>query len=227
MPHRIAMLLSCLVVAIGTWPAAACASGATLTGSVELWEPTDGRPVKMASHENAVIFVAGFREAPQPGRHPQLIQKNKSFSQRVLVVTQGETVEFPNHDPIFHNVWSKSGARSFDLGLYRSPEAKPVEFPNLGIVTVFCNIHAEMIASILVLPNNKFAVSDAHGAYHIEGIPPGRHLVYAWVEGAVPVKREVDFADGARVTQQFQLLLQRIPLRHLDKDGKPYKSYSN
>ena len=203
------------------------ANGATLTGTVEIWEPSGKKAVKLKRHEKAVIFVAGFNEPPLPGRRPQLFQKNKAFSQRVLVITQGDVVEFPNHDPIFHNVWSRSRASTFDLGLYRYPETKPVQFLKLGIVTVFCNIHANMIASILVLPNNKFAISDASGRFRITGIPAGKRTVYAWVEGATPVKRKATFSDARLLQMKFRLLLRRIPIRHLNKEGKLYKSYSN
>jgi hypothetical protein len=216
-----------LLVLIGTMGIPAFASGAELTGAVEIWEPASPQPVKLKIHRDAVIFVTGFNEPPLPGRRPQLVQKNKQFTSRVLVITQGEVVEFPNQDPVFHNVWSRSRAKIFDLGLYRHPETKPVQFLKPGIVTVFCNIHANMIASILVLPNNKHAVSDASGNFRVEGIPPGKHTVYAWVEGAKPIKRVAVFSDANPIKLNFKLLLRRVPIHHLNKEGKPYKKYSN
>lgn len=227
--QRFTVLVALLPVAVvlATALEAAPLHAAALAGRVEVWEQIGGKVVKLSDQRNAVIFVAGFREAPDGGRQSLLIQKNKSFSRRVLVITQEETVEFPNHDPIFHNVWSKSRARSFDLGLFKHPDTKPVQFPKLGIVTVFCNIHAQMIATILVLPNNRFAVTGAKGEYRIEGIPAGRYPVYAWVEGAKPVKQMVAFTAGKRVDLSFRLKLRRIPIRHLNKEGKRYKKYTN
>ena len=162
---------------------------ATLTGQVEVWEMVGGKPVRLEDRSNAVIFLAGFVEPPPPAHAVELAQQNKTFVQRVLVVTQGENVAFPNLDPVHHNVWSRSPARPFDLGLYKAPTRRELAFPNPGIITVFCNIHPQMIATILVLPNTRFALTGADGAYRIEGIPPGEHTVYAWVEGAVPIKQ--------------------------------------
>lgn len=200
---------------------------ATLSGRVEVWELVREKPVKLDDHSNAVIFVVGFNERPPAGRKISLIQRNKTFSERVLPITRGEKVEFPNLDPIHHNVWSKSRARSFDLGLFKKPETKFVSFPQPGIVTVFCNIHPQMIATILVLPNNKYAVTGPDGGYRIENIPAGNFAVYAWVEGARPEKRTASFAAGGNNVLNFRLRLARIPVRHPDKNGKPYKKYGN
>jgi hypothetical protein len=82
-----------------------------------------------------------------------------------------------------------------------------------------------MIATILVLPNTKYAVTGADGAYSIEGLKPGTYEAYAWVEGAKPEKRQVTIADGKPAELNFSLVLQRIPIRHLNKDGKPYEKY--
>jgi plastocyanin len=213
------VLLGCLV------PAAVVAEEAKLTGQVEVWEQIGGKLARLEEHSNAVIFLAGFTQAPDPAHQPQLVQKNKSFSARVLAITAGESVAFPNADSIHHNVWSKSRARSFDLGLYQFPESRTVDFPVPGILTVFCNIHPQMIATILVLPNHKYTVTGPSGAYGIGDIAAGEYTVYAWVEGAVPVQQAVRFAPGATVTLDFRLKLERIPLRHLNKEGKPYRKY--
>lgn len=206
---------------------AAPSQALTLEGTIEVWEKLGGKPSRLENHSNAVVFVAGFSIQSQKRSPPQLIQKNKSFSSRVLVITQGEVVEFPNLDPIFHNVWSKSKARTFDLGLFKHPETKPVQFPRQGIVTIFCNIHPQMISTILVLPNDRYAMTDSQGNYRIENIPQGKHTVYAWVEGARPIKKTVVFTPGKPVRVNLKLLLRRIPIRHLNKEGKLYKSYSN
>jgi hypothetical protein len=100
-----------------------------------------------------------------------------------------------------------------------------VTFDKPGILTVFCNIHPQMIATILVLPNTKYAVTGADGTYRIEGIKPGKYAVYAWVEGAKPERKAVTIEDGKVTALDFGLTLRRIPIRHLNKEGKPYEKY--
>jgi plastocyanin len=216
-------LLGLAALILSLVPAAQAAG--SLSGRVVLSEQGENGVQPSDDHGNAVIFVAGFREAAPTGRNPKLEQKNKAFSERVLVVTQGETVSFPNQDGIHHNVWSKSEAKSFDLGLYKFPDARTVTFDKPGIVTVFCNIHPQMIATILVLPNPRYAITGPDGAFRIEGVKPGEYAVYAWVEGAKPEKRAVKIEEGKDANLDFKLTLRRIPIRHLNKEGKPYEKY--
>jgi len=205
--------------------AARHAIGGELAGRVNLSELHDGQPRALDDHSNAVIFVGGFQEPPPAGRSPALVQQNKTFLPRILTVIQGESVRFPNMDTIYHNVWSQSRTKTFDLGLYKYPDVKSVVFDQPGFVTVFCNIHPQMIATVLVLPNTKSTVTNAAGTYRIENIPPGEWPVYAWVEGATPVKLMVTFKPEGIVTQDFKLTLNHISVRHLNKEGKPYQNY--
>lgn len=227
-PHtlrRLQRTAGALVLAACAAAAPALAQAATLQGQVEVNEDFGDEVRSLEDNSNAVIFVSGFREKPDPARTTALVQRNKSFSQRVLPIVMGEEVSFPNEDRIHHNVWSNSKARRFDLGLYKYPETRAVEFPNPGLVTVFCNIHPQMIATVLVLPNNRFDVTGEDGRYRIEGIPDGEWPVYAWVEGAQPQKRMVTFREGETTRLDFELTLRRIPVRHLNKEGKPYENY--
>ncbi|MBI4083859.1 MAG: hypothetical protein HY423_14740 [Candidatus Lambdaproteobacteria bacterium] len=218
------LLRAVLVGGMLAAPIGAPAAEAVLTGRVEVWERTGTELRKLEDASNAVVFVAGFAESPDPLRESELAQRNKSFSARVLVVTVGETVRFPNLDAIFHNVWSKSRAHPFDLGLYKVPEVKSVAFSQAGILEVFCNIHPQMIATIMVLPNNRFAVTGRAGSYRIAGIPAGEYPVYSWVEGATPIKHTILFAGGNTRTLDVKLQIKRIPLTHLNKEGKPYQT---
>jgi hypothetical protein len=110
-------------------------------------------------------------------------QKNAAFVPHVLPVMIGTKVEFPNDDNIFHNVFSKSDARPFDLGLYKKGDPPhQVTFTNLGEVDVFCSIHARMSCIILVLENPYFAVTDSRGRYTIANVPPGTYTLVAWQE---------------------------------------------
>jgi plastocyanin len=110
-------------------------------------------------------------------------QKDAMFEPHVLPVMVGTTVEWPNDDPIFHNVYSKSDAASFDLGLYKKGDPPHrYTFDKPGEVDVFCSIHARMNCIVLVLENPYFAVSDSHGRYSIPNVPPGSYTLVAWQE---------------------------------------------
>jgi hypothetical protein len=131
-----------------------------------------------------VVYIKG----PVPGAKlirplEEIHQKNATFLPHVLPVMVGTTVEFPNDDNIFHNVFSKSEAAPFDLQLYKKgDQAKKVPFDKPGEVDVFCSIHAHMSCIILVLENPYFAVADARGHYAITNVPPGAYTLVAWQE---------------------------------------------
>jgi plastocyanin len=109
-----------------------------------------------------------------------LAQKNQAFSERVLPCVVGTTVDFPNQDPIFHNVFSVSPVKRFDLGKYPRGHSKKVTFRKPGLVQVFCDIHPSMASFILVLPNRAFARPDEQGAYALPRLPAGTYTVRAW-----------------------------------------------
>jgi plastocyanin len=131
-----------------------------------------------------VVYIKG----PVPGAKPvrpmeEIHQKNATFVPHILPVMVGTEVEFPNDDNIFHNVFSKSDAAKFDLGLYKKGDPPSrVPFTNVGEVDVFCSIHARMSCIILVLENPYFAVTDARGRYTITNVPPGTYTLVAWQE---------------------------------------------
>ena len=129
-------------------------------------------------------------EAPAP-RRAQLDQRNESFVPSVLAVTVGSTVDFPNSDRTYHNVFSLSKAKRFDLGRYPRGQMRSVLFDRPGVVRVFCEIHSHMSAWILVFAHPFFAVTDADGRYRIEGVPPGSYTLAVWHEGAVRARREL------------------------------------
>jgi len=131
-----------------------------------------------------VVYIKG----PVPGAKlvrplEEIHQKNATFVPHVLPVMVGASVVFPNDDNIFHNVFSKSDAAPFDLGLYKKGElAHQVTFTNLGEVDVYCSIHARMSCIILVLENPYFAVTDSRGHYTITNVPAGQYTLVAWQE---------------------------------------------
>jgi plastocyanin len=144
-------------------------------------------------------------DAPAPGR-AVLDQRNETFVPYVLAVTVGSTVDFPNSDRVYHNVFSLSKPRRFDLGRYPKGRSRSVRFDQPGVVRVFCEIHSHMSAFILVFAHRYFATTDATGRYRIEGVPPGDYTVTVWNDGAVRARRAVRVgAPGDAVDADFEV----------------------
>jgi plastocyanin len=140
-------------------------------------------------------------DTPSPGR-ARLDQKNETFVPYVLAVTVGSTVDFPNSDRIYHNVFSLSKAKRFDLGRYPSGQSRSVRFDRPGVVRVFCEIHSHMSAFILVFAHRYFAVTDGDGRYRIEGVPPGSYVLAVWNDGDVRARREVRVSGAGDVVER-------------------------
>ena len=139
------------------------------------------------------------------GGHAVMDQRNETFVPHVLAITTGTTVDFPNSDKFYHNVFSLSKTRPFDLGRYATGASRPVRFDRAGIVRVFCDIHSHMNAYILVFNHPFFAMTDAEGRYRIENVPPGNYGVIAWYEGTSSEARPIAVADGAVAELDFTL----------------------
>jgi plastocyanin len=145
----------------------------------------------------------GAFEVPAPGR-AVLDQRNETFVPHVLAVTVGTTVEFPNSDRVYHNVFSLSRAKRFDLGRYPKGESRAVRFSRPGMVRVFCEIHSHMSAFVLVFAHRFFDTTDEAGRYRIEGVPPGTYNLAVWNEGEVRATRVVRVPEtGGDVVQSF------------------------
>jgi len=137
------------------------------------------------------------------GARARLDQRNESFVPYVLPVIVGTTVDFPNSDRTYHNVFSLSKARRFDLGRYGRGQSKAVRFDRPGVVRVFCDIHSHMSAFILVFAHRFFAVTDAEGRYRIDGVPSGTYTVVAWNDGQERETRTVQVNEGAAAELDF------------------------
>jgi len=132
----------------------------------------------------------------EPGR-AVMDQRNETFLPRLLAVQTGTTVDFPNSDSTYHNVFSLSRARRFDLGRYAAGKTKSVRFDRPGVVRVFCDIHSHMSAFVVVFNHPYFRVTDADGRFRIDNVPPGTYTVVGWYEGEARTQRAVTVTAGA------------------------------
>jgi len=173
------------------------------------------------------VGTSGESKQP-PGPPPKLVQKNKSFSPHLLIVPVGSTVEFPNRDPFFHNVFSLFEGKRFDLGLYEAGSSRFVHFDKPGVSYIFCNIHAEMSAVVIALPTPYYGVSSQQGEIVIPNVPVGRYTLRVWYEAAPTAQlesetREVSVVENASTLGVLRLSPATMPTAHPDKYGKEYE----
>ncbi len=156
-------------------------------------------PRDLPDRSRSVVYLEtaprGAFEEREPG-HAVMDQRNETFVPHVLAITTGTTVDFPNSDRIYHNVFSLSKPNRFDLGRYAIGKSRSVRFDRPGIIRVFCDIHSHMNAFILVFSHPYFAMTDGTGAYRIDNIPPGTYNVIAWNEGVASEPKPVAVTEG-------------------------------
>jgi plastocyanin len=172
---------------------------ATITGHVTLTARVRGtalpsnvyQPRAVSTHaagtipeiKNVVVYLKGVTFAGRlPVSHQEIHQEHEAFAPRVVAVTRGSTVEFPNFDPVFHNVFSLSSASTFDLGRYPMGHSKSATFSKAGLVKVYCHIHSQMSASILVLDHPYFTIPEADGSFTLPNVPAGSFTIVGWHE---------------------------------------------
>ncbi|HEX4285597.1 MAG TPA: carboxypeptidase regulatory-like domain-containing protein [Terracidiphilus sp.] len=190
---------------------------------------------KLRLHEHAPPVVVWLQPlqgtvAPPfvPGAHYTLQQKNRMFTPHLLVVPVGSEVLFPNADPFFHNVFSLFNGKRFDLGLYEAGTTKAERFSREGVSYLFCNIHPEMSAVIVVLSTPLYTTSGVDGVYSIHNAPAGDYELHVWVEGLTQpaldrLRRHVEVTAGGTdlgVVDATSAPLQ--PAEHLNKFGQAY-----
>jgi plastocyanin len=132
-------------------------------------------------------------------------QRNETFVPHVLAIMTGTTVDFPNSDAFYHNVFSLSKIARFDLGRYAAGRSRSVRFDKAGIIRVFCDIHSHMNAFILVFSHPFFALTNTDGRYAIDNVPPGTYNVIAWNEGTASDPKSVTVPDGGIAELDFAL----------------------
>jgi plastocyanin len=210
---------SLIVFCVTSLAASALAGdGASVEGVVQLPPPTAERPLSQryrttetvitpSNPPAAVVYLEGSFATPSasaPKTAAEMPQKNLLFSPDLVAIRAGTAVDFPNLDDTYHNVFSYSKTKRFDLGRYRKGE-KPGEviFEKPGVVTVHCEIHDRMRGTILVLDTPYFQKTDTAGRYRIDHLPAGRFVLKAWVSESDVRQQAVDLKDGATLHVDF------------------------
>jgi plastocyanin len=175
-----------LLIVVGTLVTRSTAQGVDVTGRVTTYGGANPR-----AGISAVVWLTPIGQpANDPPdtkpMHSVLRQKNKAFEPHLLAVTKGSTVDFPNLDPWFHNVFSMFDGKRFDLGLYEAGTTRTVHFDREGVSYIFCNIHPEMSAVVVVVASPYFAVAGKTGEFSIPSVPPGRYMFHVWSENSLP-----------------------------------------
>ncbi len=216
--------MTALVVAalLGASPAAE--PHATLEGTVLVRDKApDGQFVPHGSNDGVVVYVVGYEAPAPPGTKPAVIsQAGRTFFPNVVAITRGQEVAFENDDNVVHNIFSLDP--NFDLGQYKTG-SKSQRFDKVGVSEIYCNIHPEMIAWVVVLPNTAFSVTDKQGRFRIEGVRPGRWTVVAWHPRAASRQQVVDFSPGAVARLELTLDATIAIAAHRDKWGGHYDSH--
>jgi plastocyanin len=146
----------------------------------------------------AIVYLAGPFPRPAQVPHAQMAQHDLEFVPALLAVQTGTRVEFPNQDDTYHNIFSYSAAKRFDLGRYRSDE-RPIPsvlFDAPGLITLHCDIHEHMRALILVLDTPYFAITDADGNFRLPHLPPGRHVLKAWLDSKTTLEHPLELVEA-------------------------------
>jgi plastocyanin len=155
---------------------------------------------------HVVIYLEGSGPAGVDTAKPAvqtMQQLDRRFAPDLLVVPVGSTVSFPNMDPIFHNVFSLSKTKSFDLGSYDKGKTRNVVFSKAGVVYVYCRLHPNMEATIVVTPNRWYAQPDASGQFRIPDVPPGKYTIVAWHKAAGFFRKQIVIEPGHDASADF------------------------
>lgn len=164
------------------------------------------RPTPQSEVRNVVVYFSGLPANPARKSAPASIaQKDEQFLPHVVAVTVGATVEFPNQDAFFHNVFSLSRPATFDLGRYPNGSSRSIKFLKPGLVKVYCHIHSQMSAVVQVFDHSWFASPVDDGTFSIEGVPPGEHTLVAWHERIGERRDRVTVRAGATTEVAFTL----------------------
>jgi plastocyanin len=162
--------------------------------------------------KNVVVYLKNVKyTGPLPTSHAEIRQEHETFLPRVLAITRGSTVDFPNDDPFFHDVFSLSSAATFDLGHYPPGQSRAQKFMKAGLVKLYCHIHSQMSASILVLDHPYFTVPNLDGSFTLPNIPAGHYTIVGWHERIGERAGTVDVEAGRAASVKLSLPVEDGP----------------
>jgi plastocyanin len=215
------------------WLAAGLTFAGDLTGHISITKTLTRKRVSLPSYD-AERFTADGKQPDRsvdelgrvvvwleggelPRAQPEtavLAQHYQRFQPEIVVIPAGSMVSFPNQDPIFHNVFSLSHTKSFDLGYYPQGHSRSVEFKQAGVVQVYCHLHPNMYGAIVVVPSRMYARPGQDGGFTMTSIPAGTYQLVAWHASAGFFRRRVRVPESGALTANFV-----IPVRN-DQDEK-------
>ncbi len=212
--------LGCTLFLTATVSHPRAAGGSGVQGTVEIGVPIKVRrtsaayatrtvvtPALAPSSElrNVVIYLKDAPPRPVTPVHVAIHQRDENFFPRVVAIPVGSTVDFPNDDPLYHNVFSLSHAKTFNLGRYPTGASASVRFDKPGIVKIFCDIHSHMTATVVVFNHPWFAVPADDGHFELGDVPPGDHQVTAWHERLGDTTLRIRLEAGRATAADFVL----------------------
>ncbi|HYC33865.1 MAG TPA: plastocyanin/azurin family copper-binding protein [Gemmatimonadales bacterium] len=200
--------------------AAAAGLGAVVSGRVTMLDKGD-RPAEDIGQ--AVIWLEGGSPPSAAPATVEITTSDKEFAPHIIVVQAGSTVGFPNHDPFNHNVFSLSEENPFDLGLYGRGETRSVRFARPGVVRVYCNVHAQMSAVVVVRDNPWYTQPSSDGSFVLPTVPAGAYRLHLWHERAEEVTRDLTVPAEGLGDLALELDARGYQFKpHLNKHGQPY-----
>lgn len=222
------LLLAALILPAAVAHGPAAAETGTISGRVRLTTRLRGNALPTAAYapravsrhappaipeiRNVLVYLqhVDFR-GPLPLATREIVQDHEAFVPRVVAVTRGSTVAFPNSDPIFHNVFSLSRAGTFDLGRYPRGQSRSRELKDTGLIKVFCHIHSQMSASIMVFDHPYFTTPEVDGTFELRGVPEGRYTLVGWHERVGERTRDVHVTAGQAASLELSLPVDPTP----------------
>jgi len=213
-------LLSRLGLLVALAAPLAAQAGGTVSGRVAIIEGDGGSAGDVAQ---TVVWLSGVTAPPGIPSQAEMATEGKQFVPRLLVLAEGSTVAFPNHDPFNHNVFSLTPEATFDLGLYGRGQAKSTAFPRSGVIRIYCNVHAQMRGLVVVLQSALYTQPGADGGFRLEAVPPGDYILHAWHERAGEVNQSLAVTGQPQPPVMLNLDARGYHLvQHKDKNGHSY-----
>jgi plastocyanin len=197
--RRSLLYISALCLALAALPAGQTPETGRVIGRVRLTTKVPGKPLASTAYprrtvgdhdapsppeiRNVVVYIkdAAYRGA-LAAKSAELRQEHETFIPHTVAITRGSSVEFPNGDPFFHNVFSLSRAANFNLGRYERGQSRAREFTKAGTVKVYCDIHSHMSATILVFDHPYFTIPELDGSFELPAVPAGQYTIVGWHE---------------------------------------------